>query len=207
MLRHFGQKGSNRAYCGADVTDSDGSPAVEVVLRNYILCATCLGTYYGNVVPADLMPVIAILRRDVPKPDHQPTITSSSDEGYPRFRGNRCPMGLHPTAAVECPVFTFQKGSPLLAVPVVIRKAFASWWDRMTTDDETAAAVELIWPSKILDSCPDDYRCVACEKARFHFGKCCKTHCNGCMQICDIEISDFLVACDDVRVQKRDDIR
>lgn len=103
-------------------------------------------------IPLEAMPVVEILRRDVPRPD-APLV---SDHGRPRFVCGKCPMGLHDTALIKTPASArvFSPGSPLGklntdrwgADAMSPGYVFWQWWDRLTLD-EAREAVDLIWAS------------------------------------------------------------
>lgn len=102
-------------------------------------------------IPDEAMPVVEVLRRDVPRPTAK---LIRASEGQPRFECGKCPMGLHPTAifsktpAIES---AFAPGSPLRRLvlgqgdgrPAPV-SAFWRWWDQLTLD-QAREAVDLIW--------------------------------------------------------------
>jgi hypothetical protein len=108
-----------------------------------------------NPIPAEAMPVVEVLRRDVQKPLKLPRF----------FRGERslrwqkrrwyeiilreeptyyCPMGLHPDAHYPRPV---DARTFTLTVTDAQVKAFFRWWDNLDEKD-AAEAVDAIWPRK-----------------------------------------------------------
>jgi hypothetical protein len=82
-------------------------------------------------IPKAAMPVVRILRRDVPRPKKI------------AFRWSvRCPLGLHPKAISLTPVD--RVGFPPCQSNWAIT-AFYLWWDDQT---DAKAAVNAMWPQK-----------------------------------------------------------
>ena len=97
-------------------------------------------------IPRAAMPVIEILRRDVPRPERLPVLSGGvlrwqfiSQVTGSRFR---CPMGLHPDALDPEPDNQF--GFPACPSWIAIT-AFWEWWDNQS---DARAAVDAIWPIK-----------------------------------------------------------
>lgn len=100
-------------------------------------------------IPAEAMPVVEILRRDVPRPRELPTSrTLAPTNDHLRWYGGRspnrwtsrcCPMGLHPAAGLPTPRCDDEFPASSLAI-----FAFAEWWDSLE-DADAVAAVEAVW--------------------------------------------------------------
>lgn len=90
-------------------------------------------------IPAAAMPVVKVLRRDVPRPRTLPEAI------YPKCRGLRwdmsCPMGLHKASSHRTPYRPESFAAGECSAKAV--KAFADWWDRQA---EAKAAVDAVWP-------------------------------------------------------------
>lgn len=98
------------------------------------------------VLPSEVMPVVEILRRDVPRPISYPLYKGHLrwlDDNYE----SRCPMGLHPTALLKLPCKTahFGPGSLQDAGEFAV-SAFYNWWDSRTNPK----VMDLIWPTPSL---------------------------------------------------------
>ena len=97
-------------------------------------------------LPSRIMPVVKILRRDVPKPKTRLKATPA-----PRFtvKGTQfCPMGRHPTARWPVPSSPsdFADG-PMRDLPIEATYNFWQWFDYLSLK-EAREAVDLIWPKK-----------------------------------------------------------
>lgn len=98
-------------------------------------------------IPIEAMPVVEVLRRDVPRPTALLIMRSG-----PRFECGKCPMGLHPTALNDTPStrYSFTGGSPLCEMNHLTLEAtspgfaFWQWWDKLTLA-QAYEAVDLIW--------------------------------------------------------------
>lgn len=97
-------------------------------------------------IPTEAMPVVEVLRRDVPRPDALPTprlIVAGSAATLLRWGGDncpeQCPMGLHPLARVATP--SNQHHFPPCNDSEIT--AFYHWFD-CETDPE--AVMDAIWP-------------------------------------------------------------
>ena len=89
-------------------------------------------------IPKAAMPIVEVLRRDVPKPDELPTYAVGN------LRWNElsctCPMGLHPQATSPIPIDEMQ--FPPYPHGDIMRQ-FAGWWDNQ---NDAQAAVNAVWP-------------------------------------------------------------
>ena len=107
-------------------------------------------------IPDDALEVVALLRRDVPRPielpvmqwAHMPLVNSSQQVLRWSMWQNKwtcCPMGMHPCAKspVPCSVWSWPVCSSSMAIQV-----FADWWDEQT---DAEAAVQAIWPQRVVD--------------------------------------------------------
>ena len=92
-------------------------------------------------IPAGAMPVVEILRRDVPRPEHLPR---SHDGITPlRWDDGSSPMGLHPKSTSPRPVSqdSFAKGE----CDILAMAAFIMWWDCLE-QRYARPARDAIWP-------------------------------------------------------------
>ena len=96
-------------------------------------------------IPAEAMPVVEILRRDVPKPHGLPSSRLDSGQQM-HWEGCKCPMGLHPLAESYTPTTPEQSLGFIdmderfrLGEPV---DSFLEWWDAQT---DPQAAVDAVW--------------------------------------------------------------
>lgn len=91
-------------------------------------------------IPKEAMPVVRVLRRDVPRPKKMPVGGSwcKRDRFY-------CPMGLHPESDVPAPSDYVCFAGGCCSQKAV--DAFFMWWDGLE-NDEYAAAVDVVWPVK-----------------------------------------------------------
>jgi hypothetical protein len=94
-------------------------------------------------IPKVAMPVVEILRRDVPRP----TETPNQRRGCLRWdlpgADRRCPMELHP----KCGLFDFNYSRVFeeMGVSPPERMAFINWWDSLL-QHEAMEAMDAIWP-------------------------------------------------------------
>jgi hypothetical protein len=94
-------------------------------------------------IPKAAMPVVRILRRDVPRPKELPRTTAVVTVDSPMLRFcDRCPMGMHPQARHSAPETT--KTFPPCKSNKEI-EAFYIWWDAQT---DAKAATDAVWPVK-----------------------------------------------------------
>jgi len=93
---------------------------------------------FTREIPDTALPIVEILRRDVPKPDELPTYAAGALR-WNEFRC-ACPMGLHPQATSPVPVHEDQ--FPPYPNGHIVRQ-FAVWWDNQK---DAKAAVNAIWP-------------------------------------------------------------
>jgi len=90
-------------------------------------------------IPDDAMPVVEILRRDVPKPKDLPKPTRN--DCWLRFCNGYCPMGLHSEALTPAPM----NNSEFPLATDDSRRVFEYFWDNQT---DPQAAVDAVWPDK-----------------------------------------------------------
>lgn len=90
-------------------------------------------------IPKAAMPVVRVIRRDVPRPKKLPTLFGRSLAL--RFCRFHCPMGLHPKAKDRTPIVRadFPPCSDMAIA------AFYSWWDAQT---DAKAATDAVWPKE-----------------------------------------------------------
>lgn len=113
-------------------------------------------------LPESVMPVVEILRRDVPRPTARIVGGCQGGMGWlaPRFECGKCPMGLHPTALSKTPAIPegFLAGSALgelndyknsLTRGTPPGGLFCEWWDALTLE-EAEQARDLIWPKEVV---------------------------------------------------------
>jgi len=84
-------------------------------------------------IPIEAMPVVEVLRRDVPRPE-LPTIL---------WFCIRCPMGLHPKSTRGQPMCSRQFAGGECSDEAV--EAFYLWWDILALEEAEATAMDLIW--------------------------------------------------------------
>ena len=90
-------------------------------------------------IPAEAMPVVEVLRRDVPRPETLPEFRNTRLRwGRTSRRFGKCAMGLHPKAWHDTPMTEDTFPAPESAVV-----AFYGWWDSQT---DPQAAVDAVWP-------------------------------------------------------------
>ena len=89
-------------------------------------------------IPEDAMPVVEIIRREVPRPRELP-VSRSNVGDLLRF-GTACPMGLCPKAETPTPA-----GQDTFGYDVKLHEiwAFFDWWDN---ESDPQAAVDAVWP-------------------------------------------------------------
>ena len=99
-----------------------------------------------NPIPLDAMPVVEILRRDVPRPKEFPGMycgvarwrSIDGDEPY-----DACPMGLHPKSTLEVPGLSDDFAGGACTTWQV--QSFYRWWDEIKALD-IPEAMDAIWP-------------------------------------------------------------
>lgn len=96
-------------------------------------------------LPENVLPVVEVLRRDVPRPTARIVVKKSGSA--PQFEDGRCAMGLHATALVPLPIASFSPGA-MLDLCNVYRLNFFVWWDSLTLA-EAEEARDLIWPKEV----------------------------------------------------------
>lgn len=98
-------------------------------------------------VPTNAMPVVKVLRQDVPRPKGLPMVFSPGRTlrwwrlggiGINQLATVCCPMGLHPKAEAGVPQCVSEFP---LAESFAIR-AFYAWWDEQT---DAQAAIDAVW--------------------------------------------------------------
>ena len=92
------------------------------------------------VIPKAAMPVVKVLRRDVPRPE-------PPDESGNWYTGRyrlelACPMGLHPKSKHGTPAQSESFAGGVCSDEAV--EAFADWWDDLL-GEEYPAAFAAIW--------------------------------------------------------------
>lgn len=94
-------------------------------------------------IPEEAMPVVKILRRDVPRPK---TMPRREGRWNPELRWHgRCPIGIHPAAKSKEPGSIWAWPVPGVTDRNIL--AFVDWWDQLKSH-QARAAVDLIWPPK-----------------------------------------------------------
>lgn len=102
-------------------------------------------------IPIEAMPVVEVLRRDVPRPSVLPAITNmrfgKTDHcvglrfGDTQYGTGKCPMGLHPKSDCHIPYNdSLFAGGECDEIAV---QAFMKWWD---VQKDAKTAVDLVWP-------------------------------------------------------------
>lgn len=94
-------------------------------------------------IPKTAMPIMEVLRRDVPGPKELPQFSSYNRTRFLRWKKCYCPMGLHPLALSKVPYFDKMDFPPHPKIRAI--QVFANWWDDQT---DARAAVDAIWPRK-----------------------------------------------------------
>ena len=95
-------------------------------------------------IPIEAMPVVEVLRRDVPRPDESPIEYMYADGALRWMIDGHgcCPMGLHPKSRKHTPgsYFNFADGS----CTQVAVKSFWRWWDSLGIED-ALEGMDAIW--------------------------------------------------------------
>ena len=108
-------------------------------------------------LPKAILPIVEMLRREVPPPVGSLTVTAPGQGAAPRWPTERhgccCPLGLHKNAMVGCPYSDVDflparpevglSGSENLRTKDIV--AFADYWDALPLDKAEKVARE-IWP-------------------------------------------------------------
>ena len=103
--------------------------------------------------PPEAMPVVEILRRDVPRPKRLPKIRKipvsivGPDVHRLRWKDCLCPLALHPRLHGHSPMCEEAEQAFDSALPARVFFAFMRWWDKLTEAD-AKAAVDFIWPKR-----------------------------------------------------------
>ena len=90
-------------------------------------------------IPKTAMPIVEVLRRDVPRPKELPKFGLGISHVL-RWEKSYCPMGLHPHAMSKAPyfhIYDFPAHPKIRAI-----QTFANWWEKQT---DARAAVDVIW--------------------------------------------------------------
>jgi hypothetical protein len=109
-------------------------------------------------IPKEALPVVEVLRREVPRPKDLPKPVSCGHDDPRtclRWLGKNNihvePMGLHPKAKTGTPTCpeNFDGKTPEKAMV-----AFYRWWDGLT-EPQAVVALDEIWPGDDADEDPD----------------------------------------------------
>ncbi len=103
-------------------------------------------------IPKGAMPVVEILRCDVPRPKELPTTIREAKQlrwlvkhHSTGFLGC-CPMGLHPQSTMRVPTMRLQ--FRVLGATKRAIRSFFCWWDTQT---DAQAATDAVWPNNTED--------------------------------------------------------
>lgn len=96
-----------------------------------------------NPLPVEALPVVEILRRDVPRPPVDPQRRGDGFR-WPAASGECCPIGLH--AKAPCGAPDDIQVESFIDVEFAAAAAFINWWDGLKTLEDARQAVDLIWP-------------------------------------------------------------
>ncbi len=99
-------------------------------------------------IPKTAMPIVEVLRRDVPRPKELPKCGDYVLHLL-RWEKSYCPMGLHPRANSKAPYFNINDFPSYPKIRAIQR--FANWWDDQT---DPRAAMDAVWPRKAAN-CPE----------------------------------------------------
>lgn len=102
-----------------------------------------------NPIPIEAMPVLEVLRRDVPRPDELPSLIEDRNQirivSYLLRWGMNCdcycPMGLHPNSTYPRPFNRSQFAGGICNTYSIV--AFYGWWDG---ERDAQAAYDAVWP-------------------------------------------------------------
>ena len=102
-----------------------------------------------NPIPLDAMPIVEILRRDVPRPKELPRMCF----GVARWRKGMygededfCPMGLHERSTDHAPYIGENFAGGVCTTDQV--EAFFKWWDEITEPENIPEAMDAVWSPK-----------------------------------------------------------
>ena len=104
-------------------------------------------------IPESAMPVVLILRAEVPRPSPESVIPMTEKDDRIRFgtptSERHCPMGLHKSALRTCPMFpdTFLGIKRAAELSGSNTKCFALWWDSIPYE-RASEAIALVWPEE-----------------------------------------------------------
>jgi hypothetical protein len=104
-----------------------------------------------KAIPKSAMPVVVVLRRNVPKPATLPISLKSHDRQLPQtmlrwLDDNTCPMGKHPKSRHPCPGY-WQGFADGMCDDAAVT-AFFRWWDDIQEKD-AQEAMDAIWPVQV----------------------------------------------------------
>ena len=93
-------------------------------------------------IPKAAMPIIEIIRRDVPRPSGPPTWVSRGRLRWRTPRGFACLLGLHPECVWTVPFYTKDFR------PLVKDRAFEGAVDWFDEQDDPEAVMDAVWPQE-----------------------------------------------------------
>lgn len=93
-------------------------------------------------IPEEALPVVEIIRRDVPRPETLPVAQTNSCMRWYRGALLCCPMGLHGTAKLGAPSDGFHFEGELRNCTSDAIEQLGIWWDEQT---DARAAVDAVW--------------------------------------------------------------
>lgn len=96
-------------------------------------------------IPESAMPVVKVLRRDVPRPTCLPTCNWDDVLRWATPRKEMCPMGLHPFSRSPVPSARWSFANGRCSGQAVYE--FFHWWDYLTEAD-AQGALDAIWPEE-----------------------------------------------------------
>lgn len=93
-----------------------------------------------RAIPKAALPVVEIIRRDVPRPEELPTLGFENVVLRWRNKKTKCPMGLPDASTAVAPAVGTSFAGGVCTDTAV--KAFGVWWDQQT---DPQAAVDAVW--------------------------------------------------------------
>lgn len=93
-------------------------------------------------IPQAAMPVVEMLRRDVPRPEELPSFLHLGRCLRWNRKGPCCPMGLHPKSTTGIPIRESEFAGGIHSVSRI--HFFFDWWDNLPEKD-AKEAVDAIW--------------------------------------------------------------